>query len=63
MKTFYVPVFLTRTAIVEVKADSWDSAMDSVDKMGSEEANNQALRKGEVHCEVDVDAIDAGFTG
>jgi hypothetical protein len=26
--------------------------------MDSEEANNQALRKGEVHCEVDTDAID-----
>ena len=63
MKTFYVPVFLTRTAIVEVKADSWDDAIDNVDKMASEEANNQALRKGEVHCEVDTDAIDDGFTG
>jgi hypothetical protein len=58
MKTFYVPVFLTRAAIVEVKADSWDNAVDTVDKMDSEEANNQALRKGEVCCEVDTDAID-----
>jgi hypothetical protein len=63
MKTFYVPVFLTRAAVVEVKADSWDDAIDSVDQMDSKEVNNQALRKGEVYCEVDVDAIDDGFTG
>ena len=58
MKTFYVPVFLTRAAIVEVKAVSWDDAVNTVDKMDSEEADSQALRKGEVCCEVDVDAID-----
>ena len=59
MKTFYVPVFLTRAATIEVKADSWDAAINSVDKMDSKEVNNQALQKGEVHCEVDTDAIDS----
>jgi len=59
MKTFYVPVFLTRTAVVEVKADTWDDAIDSVDHMDSAEVNNQALQLGEIHCEVDTDAIDS----
>ena len=58
MKTFYVPVFLTRTGIVEVKADSWEGAIDAVDKMDSKDVDNQVLRKGEVCCEVDTDAID-----
>jgi len=58
MKTFYVPVFLTRAAIVEVKADSWADAIDTVDKMDSEEASDLCMHRGGVCCEVDIDAID-----
>jgi len=30
-----------------------------VDHMDSAEVNNQALQLGEIHCEVDTDAIDS----
>ena len=58
MKTFYVPVFLTRAAVVEIKADSWTDAIATVGKMDSEALDNQVLRNRLVGCEVDTDAID-----